>query len=68
MAGGTTMLPGFAERMSKEIKALASVDISVMVRSMTLLSIVLTHGPCRVKITVPTERMHSAWIGGSILA
>ena len=27
MSGGTTMLPGFAERMSKEMKALASVDV-----------------------------------------
>ena len=68
ITGGTTMLPGFAERMSKEMQALASADIWVMIHSMTSLSIILTHGPCKVKTTAPAERMHSAWIGGSILA
>ena len=68
ITGGTTMLPGFAERMSKEMQALASADIWVMIHSMTSLSITLIHGPCQVKTTAPAERMHSAWIGGSILA
>ena len=68
MSGGTTMLPGLAERMSKEMKALAQADIGVTIRSMTLPSIVLTHGSSRVKITAPIERKYGAWIGGSILA
>jgi len=68
MSGGTTMFPGLADRMSKEMTAFAPANMKVMIHSMALLLAVLTHSPCQVKIVAPPERKYSVWIGGSILA
>ncbi|XP_074267945.1 actin-11-like [Silene latifolia] len=60
LSGGTTMIPGFADRVSNEITDLAhraSKEITALApRSMKL------------KVIAPPERKYSAWIGGSILA
>jgi actin len=68
MSGGTTMFPGIADRMSKEMAAFAPSNMRVMLHSVTLLLITLTHSLCQVKIVAPPERKYSVWIGGSILA
>lgn len=68
MSGGTTMFPGIADRMNKEITAFAPSNMRVMSHSMTLLPVTLTHSLCQVKIVAPPERKYSVWIGGSILA
>ena len=68
MSGGTTMFPGLADRMSKEMTAFAPANMRVMIHSVTFLSVVLTHGLYQVKIVAPPERKYSVWIGGSILA
>ncbi|XP_069168594.1 actin-1-like isoform X1 [Procambarus clarkii] len=49
LSGGTTMFPGTAERLQKEITALAPSTM-------------------KIKISVPLERKHSVWVGGSMLA
>eukprot|EP00295_Goniomonas_pacifica_P021936 CAMPEP_0175853102 /NCGR_PEP_ID=MMETSP0107_2-20121207/26580_1 /TAXON_ID=195067 ORGANISM="Goniomonas pacifica, Strain CCMP1869" /NCGR_SAMPLE_ID=MMETSP0107_2 /ASSEMBLY_ACC=CAM_ASM_000203 /LENGTH=65 /DNA_ID=CAMNT_0017168707 /DNA_START=12 /DNA_END=206 /DNA_ORIENTATION=+ len=49
ISGGTTRFPGIAERLQKELTALAPSGM-------------------KTKIIAPAERMHSVWIGGSILA
>jgi actin-related protein len=49
LAGGTTMLPGIADRMQKELNILALDAL-------------------KIDITAPPNRIHSAWLGGSILA
>ncbi|KAH9607789.1 hypothetical protein KSS87_022438 [Heliosperma pusillum] len=60
LSGGTTMIPGFANRVSNEITNLAhraSKEITALApRSMKL------------KVIAPPERKYSAWIGGAILA
>jgi len=48
-AGGSTMFPGIAERMAKELAARVPSSMNVRV------------------VAVP-DRIHAAWIGGSILA
>lgn len=53
------MFPGIADRMQKELTALAP---SSMVRAPVSLT------PQRVKIIAPPERKYSTWIGGSILS
>uniref|UniRef100_A0A1I7WYJ1 Actin n=1 Tax=Heterorhabditis bacteriophora TaxID=37862 RepID=A0A1I7WYJ1_HETBA len=52
LSGGTTMYPGIADRMQKEITALNTFVFSTM----------------KIKIIAPPERKYSVWIGGSILA
>ena len=69
LSGGTTMFPGIADRMQKELAALA--PSSMKVRRAT--SIVpepygLIFVRVQVKIVAPPERKYSVWIGGSILA
>ncbi|KAK7268621.1 hypothetical protein RIF29_21323 [Crotalaria pallida] len=49
LSGGSTMMPGFADRITKEITALAPSNMSV-------------------NVIAPPERIHSAFIGGSMLA
>ena len=46
MSGGTTMFPGLADRMNKEMTAFAPANMKVMADSTTLFSVVLTHRPC----------------------
>ena len=49
LSGGSTMYPGFVDRMHKEITALAPSTMNV-------------------KISAPSDRNNSVWVGGSILA
>ena len=53
LSGGSTMYPGIADRMLKEIKALTPYSVLESVN---------------IKIIAPPERKYSVWIGGSILA
>ena len=53
LSGGNTMFPGMAERLTKEITALAPSTMAT---------------PSRIKVAAPPERKYSVWIGGSILA
>ncbi|CAG8787667.1 21297_t:CDS:2, partial [Dentiscutata erythropus] len=55
LSGGTTMYPGIADRILKEIIALAP--------SSTPLSRIII-----ISVVAPPERKYSVWIGGSILA
>jgi len=52
VSGGSTMFPGFPERMQKELTALAPQ----------------TAKTGKVKIIAPPERKFSVWMGGSVLA
>lgn len=69
LSGGSTMFPGIVDRMSKEMSAFAPANMRVMLHSMVLFPVVLTHSLChQVKVVAPPERKYSVWIGGSILA
>ena len=52
LAGGNTLFPGIADRMQKEITALAPPNMKIKIRSLTSLS----------------KRRWTAWTGGAILA
>ena len=52
LSGGNTLFPGFAERFSKEMRALAQSAMSLK----------------KFNIIAPADRKHSAWMGGSMLA
>jgi actin-related protein len=54
LSGGSTMFPGFADRMQKGITSLAPLKS----RPPTM----------KINVITPPERKYSAWIGGSILA
>jgi actin-related protein len=56
LSGGSTMFPGFADRMQKEITSLAHQKSCRPTMSM------------KINVIAPPERKYSAWIGGSILA
>ena len=61
------MFPGIADRMQKELTALA--PSSMKVRSFALFNPSYgTNAFLQVKIVAPPERKYSVWIGGSILA
>ncbi|KAF0990053.1 hypothetical protein HZS_3734 [Henneguya salminicola] len=49
LSGGSTMFPGFPERMNKDLQSLAPSN-------------------ARIKMSSPSERRFSVWIGGSVLA
>lgn len=75
LSGGTTMYPGIADRMQKEITALAPSTMKIKVTPLPLEF--HSHIPvgrfahlqmCFVQIIAPPERKYSVWIGGSILA
>ena len=51
LAGGSTLFPGFGNRILKELK-----------------SHPLTPAQTKIRVAAPPERIHSTWIGGSILA
>mmetsp|Transcript_39088 Transcript_39088/g.72837 ORF Transcript_39088/g.72837 Transcript_39088/m.72837 type:complete len:383 (+) Transcript_39088:62-1210(+) len=53
-AGGSTLFPGMAERMAKELKTLFS-ELSAELSS-------------RVKVVAPASRGHAAWLGGSTIS
>jgi actin-related protein len=52
LSGGSTMFAGIAERLHKELFALAPSTMQ----------------PCQIKIVAPEDRKYSVWIGGSVLA
>jgi centractin len=49
LAGGTTLLPGFGDRMLYEVRSRSPAHT-------------------KIRISAPPERMHSTFVGGSILA
>jgi len=49
LAGGTTLFPGFGDRLLYEVRQRAPAHT-------------------RIRISAPPDRIHSAWVGGSILA
>jgi len=53
LSGGTTMLPGMVERMTKELSALAWHCLSTTMN---------------IKVVAPPDRRYSVWIGGSMLS
>ncbi|KAF0022556.1 hypothetical protein F2P81_025182 [Scophthalmus maximus] len=70
LSGGTTMFPGIADRMQREISGLAPPTMKIKVQfcpsGFSNASESLCH---RVHtIIAPPERKYSVWIGGSILA
>ena len=73
LSGGTTMFPGIADRMQKELTGLS--PSSMKVRWLYLIMPIHDHWcfpllslSLQVKIVAPPERKYSVWIGGSILA
>jgi len=60
LSGGSTMFPGIAERMLREVVSLAPPQMSGDMRGTTECG--------KIKIIAPPERKYSVWIGGSILA
>ena len=61
------MYPGIADRMQKELTALA--PSSMKVGRVVFVESQLSHlFDLQVKIVAPPERKYSVWIGGSILA
>merc|ERR1719347_2339224 len=75
MSGGTTMYPGIADRMQKEITALAPSTIKIKIiapperkYSVCIGGSILAPSTIKIKIIAPPERKYSVWIGGSILA
>lgn len=58
LSGGSTMFPGIADRLFKEIKQMAP---SALTQTDEL-------AKKNIRITAPPERKYSVWIGGSILA
>merc|ERR1719234_2818267 len=81
MSGGTTMYPGIADRMQKEITALAPSTINIKITALAPSTMypgiadrmqkeitALAPSTMKIKIIAPPERKYSVWIGGSILA
>jgi actin beta/gamma 1 len=54
LSGGTTMFPGIADRMYKELMAVVPTGMD--------------GNKPTIKVVAPPERKYSVWIGGSILA
>jgi len=67
MSGGTTMFPGIADRMWKELIALMP-GMRVTPNQVTPFSAVLKHDLFQDRVIAAPERRHSVWIGESILA
>ena len=61
------MFPGIADRMQKELTALAPASVKVC-PTLRCCSVRLMEFCWQVKILAPPERKYSVWIGGSILA
>ena len=69
LSGGTTMYPGIADRMQKELTLLSPASMKASVLPVSHIRTCLFTCPCQqVKIVAPPERKYSVWIGGSILA
>jgi actin len=57
LSGGTTMFPGIAERITKEISQIMAIDARVPGRA-----------AIKISVVAPPQHKYSAWIGGSILS
>ncbi|VDN25610.1 unnamed protein product [Gongylonema pulchrum] len=78
LSGGTSMFPGIADRMQKEITALAPSFSTfywfhpLVIRGsggdVGVRKSVMWQSTMKIKIIAPPERKYSVWIGGSILA
>ena len=76
MSGGTTMFPGIADRMQKEIVKYVLLWTSILFYHIlsNSISFIFTNfsslapSTMKVKIIAPPERKYSVWIGGSILS
>ena len=76
LSGGPSMLPGFAERLKKELDVLnkdksGSLDATqglFLDRLPMEVLYKIQEISCQVKIIAPPERKYSVWIGGSIFA
>lgn len=73
LSGGTSMYAGIADRMQKELTALAPrYALYYLLHSALLLCFSFAYysafSTMKVKIVAPPERKYSVWIGGSILS
>ena len=81
LSGGSTMFPGLADRMQKELTALVLLFYTFFFLFPLFFSslffllansffLILPQAPStmKIKIVAPPERKYSVWIGGSILA
>ena len=69
LSGGTTMFPGIADRMQREITALAPSTMKIKCALFLLCESMFSHRSSMLcRIIAPPERKYSVWIGGSILA
>lgn len=60
VAGGTTVMPGFVERLKEDLDKISPVGASMMAS-------VIPH-PTRHEPGYNAQRRHAPWIGGSMLA
>jgi actin, other eukaryote len=71
LSGGTTMFPGIADRMQKELTSLSPSSMKVSLGYLCpflCINLLTFRANQQVKIVAPPERKYSVWIGGSILA
>merc|ERR1719312_2350691 len=69
LSGGSTMYPGIADRMQKEITSMAPSTMYPGIADRMQKEITaLAPSTMKIKIIAPPERKYSVWIGGSILA
>ena len=68
ISGGTTMFPGFADRMSMELRALAPNNAGVTLNLVAFSPGCSKHRMFQVHIVARPDRKYYVWIGGSILA
>lgn len=66
MSGGSTLFPGIADRMWKELTALLP-DMKVTPTLVYLFSAVLKHSLFQDRVALTSWGTYSAWIGGSML-
>jgi len=80
VTGGTTLIPGFLERLNQELTTLAGgVKLKIRKSTSPPFASRAGHGPSptdkRGRLIVvsdaassPAERLHSSWLGGSVIA
>lgn len=68
VTGGTTLIQGFQDRLQAELQALSS-GLKVKISKVFLCSYLGSEAKIfAASSATPAERMHSSWLGGSILA
>lgn len=75
LSGGTTLLPGFKERLTTELRKAFVADTAAKLELQNLSKSARMHAltakgasGAHVKVAAPPERQFSAWLGGSVLA